>query len=217
MSLLNYFNDHFYRSDELCRALKISLEELQEWQDRKIFPNASFQLENKIQCSSFLGISDHKEVVEYYPRGFANWGNLILKFKIQSSSHAFECFAQVYMESLQQHTAYLSYAGETEFNERLEEIVKYSWQQFLSSKYGAVSDTGEVTEIAAIDYCKSVIDAITDDMSITELDEEQKMILHKTMKLLNKSLSQDNELFKYKSIREEYVHRLIKQYDLSVY
>jgi len=128
MRLSHYLTTHFYHTDELCQALNIDADTLQHWQDQSIFPKPSYCIKNQMSCSSYSGLYECEEYDDYYPRGCVNWGQGLIKQKIDSSSHAFNYFAQQYTASLTK----LAQQG-FEFNEELfgceiEEHLQQVWQ-----------------------------------------------------------------------------------------
>ncbi|TMO55658.1 DUF6058 family natural product biosynthesis protein [Pseudoalteromonas phenolica] len=216
MSLLNHFNESFYQTIELCQSARVDEDILFAWQESGLFPASSFVIENKLQINSYLGITEHKEQIEYYPRGYLTWAQTLIKHKIESSTQAFMYFGNMYQQSLTQLVHGLPEAIITSFTEDLEESIQTSWQYFLVGKYGAICLTGKIDEIVAIDLFKYVISFLTEDFSLDILDKETRKILHIALRQLNNSVALDNPLLPKQLIRQRFIERLIKQYDLSV-
>jgi hypothetical protein len=216
MSLLNHFNESFYQAIELCRSLRIDEETLFNWQEASLFPASSFVLTNKLQVNSYLGITEHNEDIEYFPRGYVNWGQLLLKHKVESSSQAFMYFGDQYQQALSKFAQGLPEAVLMSFTEDLEESIQTSWQYFLVGKYGAICMTGKIEEIVAVDFFKHVISFLTEDFTLDILSDENRKVLHQALKQLNCAVALDNELLPKQLVRQRYIEKLIKQYDLSV-
>ncbi|WP_404396722.1 DUF6058 family natural product biosynthesis protein [Pseudoalteromonas phenolica] len=216
MSLLNHFNENFYQAIELCQSARVDEDIIFEWQESGLFPASSFVIENKLQVNSYLGITEHTEQIEYYPRGYLAWAQTLIKHKIESSSQAFMHFGNQYQQALTRLVQGLPDALIASFTEDLEESIQTSWQYFLVGKYGAICLTGKLEEIVAIDLFKYVISFLTEDFSLDILDEESRKILHLALKQLNCSVALDNPMLPKQLIRQRYIERLIKQYDLSV-
>ncbi|RXF02640.1 DUF6058 family natural product biosynthesis protein [Pseudoalteromonas phenolica] len=87
---------------------------------------------------------------------------------------------------------------------------------FLVGKYGAICLTGKIDEIVAIDLFKYVISFLTEDFSLDILDKETRKILHIALRQLNNSVALEHPLLPKQLIRQRFIERLIKQYDLSV-
>ena len=216
MRLSHYLTTHFYHTDELCQALNIDADTLQHWQDQSIFPKPSYCIKNQMSCSSYSGLYECEEYDDYYPRGCVNWGQGLIKQKIDSSSHAFNYFAQQYTASLTK----LAQQG-FEFNEELfgceiEEHLQQVWQQFLCSKYGVLTQNGLIDEIVAVDIGRLVVDDITELRTKASLEQDERTQLHPAMKLLNRALSHGANHEKQQTLRTRYIDALILKYDLSI-
>lgn len=216
MSLLNHFNENFYQTTELCHSARTNEDILFEWQESGLFPASSFVVENKLKVNSYLGITEHTEQIEYYPRGYLSWAQTLIKHNLDSSTQAFMYFGNLYQQALAQLIPSLPETLAVSFIEDLEEFIQTSWQYFLVGKYGAICFTGKIEEIVAIDLYKYVISFLTEDFSLDILDEETRKILHVALRQLNNSVALDNPLLPKQLIRQRYIERLIKQYDLSV-
>ncbi|WMN62177.1 DUF6058 family natural product biosynthesis protein (plasmid) [Pseudoalteromonas xiamenensis] len=216
MSLTNYLSNHFYTEKELCDLLRLEQSELASWQANKLFPKPSYCIQNQIKCSSYLGFYECEEFRDYYPKGAYQWGQLIQKHKVTQASHAYEIFAQQYSNVLakivQQGVQCLSEA----FNEELDEHMQQSWQQFLCSKYGVISQNGLVEEVVYIDLGRVLVDEITEERSKTSLQLEERALLIKALKLLNRGLSHNAAHEKHESLRYHYVDAILQKYDLSI-
>ena len=216
MRLSQYLTTHFYHTDELCQALNIDADKLEHWQQRRVFPKPSYCIKNQLSCSSYSGLYECEEYDDYYPRGCVNWGQGLIKQKIDSSSQAFNYFAQQYTASLTK----LAQQG-FEFNEELfgceiEEHVQQVWQQFLCSKYGVLTQNGLIDEIVAVDIGRLVVDDITELRSKAGLDQDERAKLHPAIKLLNRALSHGADHEKQHTLRTRYIDTLILKYDLSI-
>ncbi|ALS35032.1 hypothetical protein PTRA_b0574 [Pseudoalteromonas translucida KMM 520] len=216
MRLSQYLTTHFYHTDELCQALNIDADKLEHWQQQSVFPKPSYCIKNQLSCSSYSGLYECEEYDDYYPRGCVNWGQGLIKQKIDSSSQAFNYFAQQYTASLTK----LAQQG-FEFNEELfsceiEEHVQQVWQQFLCSKYGVLTQNGLIDEIVAVDIGRLVVDDITELRSKAGLDQDERAKLHPAIKLLNRALSHGADHEKQHTLRTRYIDTLILKYDLSI-
>lgn len=216
MRLSQYLTTHFYHTYELCQALNIDADKLEHWQQQSVFPKPSYCIKNQLSCSSYSGLYECEEYDDYYPRGCVNWGQGLIKQKIDSSSQAFNYFAQQYTASLTK----LAQQG-FEFNEELfgceiEEHVQQVWQQFLCSKYGVLTQNGLIDEIVAVDIGRLVVDDITELRSKAGLDQDERAKLHPAIKLLNRALSHGADHEKQHTLRTRYIDTLILKYDLSI-
>lgn len=216
MSLSNYLTTHFYTENELCNLLKIDLDLLHTWQAVKIFPKPSYCIQKLVKCSSYLGFYECEEFENYYPMGFQQWGQLILKHKISQASNAFEIFAQQYTNTLAKLVQQGVECGNENFNEQLEDQLQEAWSQFICSKYGVLSQNGLIEEIVYIDLGRVLVDEITEERTKPTLEPEQRAMLIKALKLLNRGLCHNAAHEKQDSLRTHYIDAVLQKYDLSI-
>lgn len=216
MSLLNHLTTYFYSTDELCQTLKVSSDTLFEWQTHSIFPKPSYSIQNNIKCSSYLGLYECEEFTDYYPRGSVQWGQDILKHKIQTSSQAYELFYQQYLQALSKCQQQSLHCLDPRFSDDLEEQIQGSWQQYLCSKYGAISQNGLIEEIVHIELGRAIVDELTEERTAPSIDISVRPRLLLALKLLNKAISHQVKHEQNQSLRERYIDALILKYDLSM-
>ncbi|KAF7764551.1 hypothetical protein PCIT_b0585 [Pseudoalteromonas citrea] len=216
MSLLKHLNTYFYRAEELCQTLKISEEMLYEWQQGGLFPKPSYSIQNNITCSSYLGIYECEEFTDYYPRGSVQWGQDLLKYKANTSSQAYELFYQQYLQTLGKCHQQALACQDPRFSDDLEEQIQTSWQQYLCSKYGTISQNGLIEEIVYIELGRAIVDELTEERTASSLDVTIRPLLLKALKLLNRAISHQAKHEQNQSLRERYIDALVIKYDLSV-
>ncbi|AUJ71974.1 MULTISPECIES: DUF6058 family natural product biosynthesis protein [Pseudoalteromonas] len=216
MGLTHFLNTHFYTTLELSSSLKIPEEQLLEWQQMSLFPNPSYSIQNQIKCSSYFGLYECEEYTDFYARGLLNWGQLLLKHKVDQSSSAFELFQQRYCEALTKCIEKGFYTEDPSFSDDLTEHVQQVWQQFLCGKYGVISQNGLVEEALYIDLGRAIIDDITEARTASSIAPEQRIQVHSAMKLLNKALAANTQAEQTESLRTRYIDQLISKYDLSI-
>ncbi|WP_261594950.1 DUF6058 family natural product biosynthesis protein [Pseudoalteromonas holothuriae] len=216
MSLLNHLNTHFYRTEELCHGLKISAEQLYDWQQTGLFPKPSYSIQNQIKCSSFLGLYECEEFTDYYPRGCTQWGLDLIKHKISSSAQAYELFYQHYTQSLSKCQQQGFECHDECFSDDLCEQIQTAWQQYLCSKYGVLSQNGLIEELVHIELGRVIVDEITEGRSSPSVSIEQRPRLLQAIKLLNRAFSHPAKHEHNHSLRERYIDALISKYDLSI-
>ena len=216
MRLSDYLSTHFYHTGELCQALNIDNETLENWQAQSIFPKPSYCIKNQMSCSSYSGLYECEEYDDYYPRGCVNWGQGVIKQKIESSNQAFNLFAQHYTQCLAKLTQQGFIFNEELFGCEIEEHLQQVWQQFLCSKYGVLTQNGLIDEIVAVDIGRLLVDDITELRSKASLDKDERTRIHPAMKLLNKALSHGADHEKQLTLRSRYIDALILKYDLSI-
>ncbi|MDK2597354.1 DUF6058 family natural product biosynthesis protein [Pseudoalteromonas obscura] len=215
MRLTDYLKSNFYDAHELCSLLKISLEQLQLWQESSIFPNASYSIDNLIKCSSYLGLYECVEVTDYYPRAALDWGQMLIKHEVQHSSHAYELFQNKYITTLKACADRGIVSDDDKFGDDLIEHIQQVWQQYLCSKYGVISQNGAVEEVVYIDLGRSLVDALTEDRTSNSVPPEDRALLHEALKLLNRALSHNASHEKHNSLRYQYIESVMQKYDLS--
>ncbi|CCQ10934.1 putative orphan protein [Pseudoalteromonas luteoviolacea B = ATCC 29581] len=216
MSLTNYLATHFYTESELCDLLKIEQETLQSWQANKLFPKPSYCIQNHIKCSSYLGFYECEELQDFYSKGSYQWGQILIKHKIAQATSAFELFAQQYTNTLAKIVQQGVEIRSENFNESIDDQLHQSWQQFLCSKYGVISQNGLVEEVVYIDLGRELVDEITEERTKATLSPEERAQLIKALKLLNRGLSHNAAHEKHESLRAHYVDAILQKYDLSI-
>ena len=216
MRLSDYLSTHFYHTGELCQALNIDNETLENWQAQSIFPKPSYCIKNQMSCSSYSGLYECEEYDDYYPRGCVNWGQGVIKQKIESSNQAFNLFAQHYTQCLAKLAQQGFIFNEELFGCEIEEHLQQVWQQFLCSKYGVLTQNGLIDEIVAVDIGRLLVDDITELRSKASLDKDERTRIHPAMKLLNKALSHGADHEKQLTLRSRYIDALVLKYDLSI-
>ena len=215
MHLLDYLEQFYYREESLCQLLGIEQEQLQHWQHLRIFPQASYSLENSIQCHSYQGIFPCQVFWQYYPVAMQDWGRQLQKSNIESASTAFILFAQRAqgaLQNLQQDGVFIDESYTEDFDERLTHL----WQQFLTGQFGTQTRNGQIEEIMQMDALRYSIDTITEGLTVHALDKTQRQQLHPVMKQFSKVLIQPPSHEYDQSLRARYLDKLTMKYDLSV-
>ncbi|WP_105169629.1 DUF6058 family natural product biosynthesis protein [Pseudoalteromonas sp. T1lg23B] len=216
MSLLNHLNTHFYRTEELCHALKIDTDQLAQWQDCGLFPKPSYSIQNQIKCSSFLGLYECEEFTDYYPRGCAQWGVDLSKHKVSNAAQAYELFFQQYTQSLNRCQQQGFHCQDERFSDDLCEQIQSAWQQYLCSKYGVISQNGLVEELVHIELGRAIVDEITEERTAPSINPQDRPALLQALKLLNRAFSHPVKHERNHSLRERYIDALVCKYDLSI-
>ena len=216
MQLSKFLATYFYTTEELCHTLSIDEETLSAWQQSSLFPKPSYCLQSQLECSSYSGIYQCEEYQDYYPRGAASWGQLIIKHDISSSCQAFNYFAQQYSNQLSKLAEQGFAIDEELFGSEIDEHLQQVWQQFLCSKYGVLTQNGLVEEAVQLDVAKLLIDDITELRSKTGLSVEERQSLHNALKLMNRALSHGTGNEGKNTLRHRYIDDVVAKYDLSV-
>lgn len=216
MQLSKFLATYFYTTEELCHTLTIDEETLSAWQQSSLFPKPSYCLQSQLECSSYSGIYQCEEYQDYYPRGAASWGQLIIKHDITSSCQAFNYFAQQYSNQLSKLAEQGFAIDEELFGSEIDEHLQQVWQQFLCSKYGVLTQNGLVEEAVQLDVAKLLIDDITEMRTKTGLNMDERQSLHKALKLMNRALSHGTGNEGKNTLRHRYIDDVVAKYDLSV-
>jgi len=216
MQLSKFLATYFYTTEELCHTLSINEETLSAWQQSSLFPKPSYCLQSQLECSSYSGIYQCEEYQDYYPRGAASWGQLIIKHDITSSCQAFNYFAQQYSNQLSKLAEQGFAINEELFGSEIDEHLQQVWQQFLCSKYGVLTQNGLVEEAVQLDVAKLLIDDITEMRTKTGLNMDERQSLHKALKLINRALSHGTGNEGKNTLRHRYIDDVVAKYDLSV-
>ena len=216
MQLSKFLATYFYTTEELCHTLSIDEETLSAWQQSSLFPKPSYCLQSQLECSSYSGIYQCEEYQDYYPRGAASWGQLIIKHDITSSCQAFNYFAQQYSNQLSKLAEQGFAINEELFGSEIDEHLQQVWQQFLCSKYGVLTQNGLVEEAVQLDVAKLLIDDITEMRTKTGLNMDERQSLHKALKLMNRALSHGTGNEGKNTLRHRYIDDVVAKYDLSI-
>ena len=216
MQLSKFLATYFYTTEELCHTLSIDEETLSAWQQSSLFPKPSYCLQSQLECSSYSGIYQCEEYQDFYPRGAASWGQLIIKHDITSSCQAFNYFAQQYSNQLSKLAEQGFAINEELFGSEIDEHLQQVWQQFLCSKYGVLTQNGLVEEAVQLDVAKLLIDDITEMRTKTGLNMDERQSLHKALKLINRALSHGTGNEGKNTLRHRYIDDVVAKYDLSV-
>lgn len=216
MQLSKFLATYFYTTEELCHTLAIDEETLSAWQQSSLFPKPSYCLQSQLECSSYSGIYQCEEYQDYYPRGAASWGQLIIKHDITSSCQAFNYFAQQYSNQLSKLAEQGFAINEELFGSEIDEHLQQVWQQFLCSKYGVLTQNGLVEEAVQLDVAKLLIDDITEMRTKTGLNMDERQSLHKALKLINRALSHGTGNEGKNTLRHRYIDDVVAKYDLSI-
>ncbi|KPM80776.1 MULTISPECIES: DUF6058 family natural product biosynthesis protein [Pseudoalteromonas] len=216
MQLSKFLATYFYTTEELCHTLSIDEETLSAWQQSSLFPKPSYCLQSQLECSSYSGIYQCEEYQDYYPRGAASWGQLIIKHDITSSCQAFNYFAQQYSNQLSKLAEQGFAINEELFGSEIDEHLQQVWQQFLCSKYGVLTQNGLVEEAVQLDVAKLLIDDITEMRTKTGLNMDERQSLHKALKLINRALSHGTGNEGKNTLRHRYIDDVVAKYDLSI-
>lgn len=216
MQLSKFLATYFYTTEELCHTLSIDEETLSAWQQSSLFPKPSYCLQSQLECSSYSGIYQCEEYQDYYPRGAASWGQLIIKHDITSSCQAFNYFAQQYSNQLSKLAEQGFAINEELFGSEIDEHLQQVWQQFLCSKYGVLTQNGLVEEAVQLDVAKLLIDDITEMRTKTGLNMDERQSLHKALKLINRALSHGTGNEGKNTLRHRYIDDVVAKYDLSL-
>jgi len=216
MQLSKFLATYFYTTEELCHTLSIDEETLSAWQQSSLFPKPSYCLQSQLECSSYSGIYQCEEYQDYYPRGAASWGQLIIKHDITSSCQAFNYFTQQYSNQLSKLAEQGFAINEELFGNEIDEHLQQVWQQFLCSKYGVLTQNGLVEEAVQLDVAKLLIDDITEMRNKTGLNMDERQSLHKALKLINRALSHGTGNEGKNTLRHRYIDDVVAKYDLSI-
>jgi hypothetical protein len=144
MELIHYLNEHFFTRAQLLARCALEPDQLQQWQERRMMPRASYRLRLDILCDSFFG--EHREQVaaEFYAKGCIAWAEVLRP--LGSEGEAFAIFARHYRDRLDQ----LAASG-LDYPDRLatDGHLAAEWAAFLDGTYGLCTVSGLPEDIAA--------------------------------------------------------------------
>lgn len=152
MDLIHYLNQHFLTRTQLLARCAVEPDQLQQWQERRMMPRASYRLRLDILCDSFFG--EHREQVaaEYYAKGYVAWAEILRP--LGGELDAFAVFARRYRARLDQ----LAATG-LACPDRLatEGHLAAEWGAFLDGTYGLCTVSGLPEDIAAKELAITLI------------------------------------------------------------
>jgi hypothetical protein len=152
MELIHYLNQHFLTRAQLLARCAIEPGQLQQWQERRMMPRASYRLRLDILCDSFFG--EHREQVaaEFYATGCIAWAGVLRP--LGSEREAFAVFARRYRARLEQLAA--SGLGCPD-GLATDAHLAAEWAAFLDGTYGLCTVSGLPEDIAAKDLAIALI------------------------------------------------------------
>ena len=152
MELIHYLNEHFLTRAQLLARCALDPDQLQQWQERRMMPRASYRLRLEILCDSFFG--EHREQVaaEYYAQGCIAWAEVLRP--LGSEREAFAVFARRYRA---RHDQLGATGRGTPDQLATDGHLAAEWAAFLDGTYGLCTVSGLPEDIAAKELAIALI------------------------------------------------------------
>ena len=216
MTLFNYLHDYFYSLDQLAQSVHIGVDSIRAYQNKKMVPLPSYQLNGEYEVSSFLGIHQDTQRIEFYPKDTVSWLRIIQDLHTSEMAFdAFVCRYQLTVSCLKKlnnlhnkdylHTVMLS-----------ENKLREEWNNFLSGSYGVSTRSGLPEDIAAKDFALEEIRSLLDlDNGVLTLHQIRNR-LENAVNLLDEVSAPFAPHERERSTRHQYVDEIRRQYRLEL-
>jgi hypothetical protein len=164
MELISYLNSHFFTTEQLLERCGIGLPELEQLQQRRIMPRASYRIRLDIGCDSFFGAHVEQAAVDYYAKGCPAW--FTQTAELSDEAQARELFLKRYRIRLAELAASGIAPSDPAFAD--DAHLDREWHAFLDGIYGACTVSGLPEDIAAKEASIAVIREITERGDVGE-------------------------------------------------
>jgi len=215
MELLNYLNRYFLTKQELLAAAKITQQELDHYQQLKVMPQCSYKLQLNVASTSFFGLHNEAQEVEYYPKGYISWLAIIQSLNDAKSIYAI--FSARYKAAIEQLRKRGHFSPSEKINTSLDLHIKDEWQHFLDGIYGLCTKSGLPEDIAAKEFAILEINELINFSSANELaglTEQQLNQLTRAVNLLDAASALFAPHERLKSSRHRLVDEVRRKYVL---
>ena len=183
MELINYLSRYFLTKQELLAATKITEQKLSNYQQLKIMPKCSYKLQLNVASTSFFGLHNEEQEVEYYAKGYISWLAIVQSLNDVQSIYAL--FETCYKATIEQLRILGHYSTNQKINASLDLHIKEEWQHFLDGIYGLCTKSGLPEDIAAKEFSILEINELTANTELTELAELTEQQLNQLTRAVN--------------------------------
>ena len=214
MTLFHYLHDHFYTLDQLAQAAHMRVENIRAFQDKKMLPLPTYQLNGEYQVQSFFGVHQDAQSIEFYPKDTVSWLRIIQNLPTREA--AFDAFSHRYrltFSCLKQ----LSNLHRKDYLYTVmqsEDKLKEEWDHFLAGSYGVCTRSGLPEDIAAKDFALEEIRSLLDSGMLTLRHMRKK--LENAVNLLDEVSAPFAPHERARSTRHQYVDEVRRQYRLAL-
>lgn len=169
MELINYLSRYFLTKQELLVAAKITEQELSHYQKLKVMPKCSYKLQLNVASTSFFGLHNEEQAIEYYAKGYIAW--LAIVQSLNDAKNIYSLFETRYKATIEHLRLQGHYSASDKINTSLDLHIKEEWQHFLDGIYGLCTKSGLPEDIAAKEFSILEINELTANPELTELTE----------------------------------------------
>jgi len=219
MELINYLSRYFLTKQELLAATKITEQELSHYQQLKVMPKCSYKLQLNVASTSFFGLHNEEQEVEYYAKGYISWLAIVQSLNDVQSIYAL--FETRYKATIEELRIQGHYSTNDKINASLDLHIKEEWQHFLDGIYGLCTKSGLPEDIAAKEFSILEINELTATSQATlqatelaELTEQQLSQLTRAVNLLDSASALFAPHERLKSSRHHLVDEVRRTYVL---
>ncbi len=183
MELINYLSRYFLTKQELLVAAKITEQELSHYQKLEVMPKCSYKLQLNVASTSFFGLHNKEQEVEYYAKGYISW--LAIVQSLNDAQSIYSLFETRYKTAIEQLRLQGHDSKNDKINASLDLHIKEEWQHFLDGIYGLCTKSGLPEDIAAKEFSILEINELTAKTESAELTEQQLSQLTRAVNLLD--------------------------------
>ncbi|NQZ20752.1 MAG: hypothetical protein HRT53_01750 [Colwellia sp.] len=215
MELINYLSRYFLTKQELLTAAKITEQELSHYQQLKVMPKCSYKLQLSVASTSFFGLHNEEQEIEYYAKGYISW--LAIAQSLNDTKSIYSLFVSRYKATIEQLRIQGHYSTNDKINASLDLHLKDEWQHFLDGIYGLCTKSGLPEDIAAKEFSILEINELTANTELTELaklTEQQLSQLTRAVNLLDSVSALFAPHERLKSSRHRLVDEVRRKYVL---
>jgi hypothetical protein len=146
-------------------------------------PKCSYKLQLNVASTSFFGLHNEEQEVEYYAKGYISWLTIVQSLNDVQSIYAL--FETRYKATIEQLRIQGHYSTNDKINASLDLHIKEEWQHSLDGIYDLYTKSGLPEDIAAKEFSILAINELTANTELTELAELTEQQLNQLTRAVN--------------------------------
>ncbi len=185
--LLNYLYDHFLEEHDFARANDLSLAELQQLIEKRIFPAASYTYNSSGRSLSFVSNFVDETTYRFHLVGYTGWMKAIRRYGLDSEDRArtyfFDCYGASRAAFASSDLGKLLTAAQPDVLDQFNaDHANATWDHFLNGVYGVCTRDGLPDSVFLKQSGVMFIEALTargrDRLSDKEMDLLSQTVMH---------------------------------------
>lgn len=227
---VTYLEENYLTTSQLLERSEVDREWFEEWVSWRCLPTYSYRLDTRGRVHSFFGIHDTASGISSSPvdQMFYNGAHVgkirMLKALDEQPSNGLSErlkgeFDNAYVQALRElevhrfgMASYIDATGAT--GDDCQALIDSEWNYYLDGTYGLCTKTASVEEIATKEAMIRKINYLTDDMKMTELNEQERRELTIATDMLDSVSSQFAPHERPLSSRFRYIDQVRERYRL---